>query len=603
LITIDTLRADYLGCNGSPHAPTPNLDRIATEGVNFTRARASVPLTLPSHASILTANQPPTHTVRDNGGFRLPDEQISLAEVLEKQGFRSIAVVSSFVLDHRYGLNQGFEVYDDRVWSDLSEIENLATERSGDQVFQSFRSWLRVVEAEQRFFAWVHLYDPHAPHEPPEPFRSRYRDNPYAGEVAYVDEIVGKLLGELSSSDRLDRTVVAVVGDHGEGLGDHGESTHSLLIHNSTLHVPMMIRAPGLIPPKTVVGQLVRTIDLAPTLIDLLGLEVDIGEGVSLKPLLGNASEARELEALTSYSESLYGQINLGWAPLFGLETSDYRLILGPSPELFKISEDPGETKNLIDAEPEVFQELRDRLSQIEQLPESRDADPKQKLSVWNQIQVGIALYGQNDFSAAARTFEEVLRDDPEVLLAYEFLGASLEKGGEFEKAQRNYEAALSSGIDSAQIRVGLGKIHLSRGNPSAAVAQLERAIEIDPRSTEAHYYLGNAYRAAKKTDLAVAQYRAAVALNPSYVWAWNGLGMTLAEQGADSEALRAFRRAVDTDPGAALGYFNLAVHLERMGSTQQTIDAYRRFLDLSDGQELDRERALALQALERLDS
>jgi len=639
LITIDTLRADHVGCNGSQHAPTPHLDRIAAEGVNFTRARAQVPLTLPSHASILTGNTPPSHTVRDNGSYRLPDSQLTLAEVLSSKGYRSIAIVSSFVLDRRFGLSQGFEVYDDRVWSEVSEIENLESERTGGEAFESFRSWLQLVEREQRFFVWVHLYDPHAPYRPPEPFLSRYAEDAYSGEVAYVDEIVGRMLQELSDSGRLDRTVVAVVGDHGEGLGDHGESTHSLLIYNSTLHVPMMIRAPGLVPPERVVERLVRSIDLAPTLLDMLGIEVGLGEGVSLMPLIREPTLSSTMEELASYSESMFGEINLGWGFLAGLETGRYRLIAGPEPELFDLELDPKETLNRVAQNAEIYARLTEELSEWsgESRPESppigpaHDSselqrlrslgylsgsktkspstaadgpiDPKQKLAVWNRIQEGISLYGREDFRAAAAAFETVLRDDSGVTLAYEFLGSSYEEMGESEKAERVYERALALGLESAQIRLSLGKLYLEKGRADAAVSELERSTALDPLSAEGHFYLGNAYRDAGDGARAVEQYRSALGLNASYLWAWNGLGMTLARQGAQTEALQAFRRAVDIDPSAAYGYFNLAAQLERMGEIEPAIEAYRRFLELAEDPDLAQQRQQATKAIERLGS
>jgi len=239
LITLDTLRADYLSCNGSKKVHTPHLDRLAQGGVNFTRARTSVPLTLPAHASIMTGNYPPLHGVRDNGGYRLAEEQLTLAEILHGQGYETAAFIGAFVLDRRFGLAQGFNVYDEGRWGNAGGLENLAAERSGDAVRDAFTNWLESRAGGQPFFAWVHLYDPHAPHNPPEAFRKRFADDPYAGEVAYTDAVVGKIVKDLESHKLLDSTLIAVVGDHGEGLGEHGERTHSLLIYNSTIHVPM----------------------------------------------------------------------------------------------------------------------------------------------------------------------------------------------------------------------------------------------------------------------------------------------------------------------------------------------------------------------------
>ncbi|MCP3994427.1 MAG: sulfatase, partial [bacterium] len=291
LITLDTFRADYLSYNGSSKLKTPNLDRLARGGVNFVRARSPVPLTLPSHTSILTGNYPPSHTVRDNADYIVPEEQLTLAEVLRSQGYNTAAFVGSFVLDSRFGLAQGFDLYDDRLASDLATLESFEAERSAGEVSSAFERWLRDRDRSRPFFSWVHFFDAHAPFVPPEPYLSRHQSDPYAGEIAYIDEVVGRIITKLESDDLLDVTIVAVVGDHGEGLGEHRELTHSVLIYNSTLHVPMMVHAPGLIPSEAKVGQLVRTIDLAPTLLDYLGSSVELGEGISLRSRIDDAIE------------------------------------------------------------------------------------------------------------------------------------------------------------------------------------------------------------------------------------------------------------------------------------------------------------------------
>ncbi len=276
LITIDTLRADALSCNGSKKVSTPQLDLLARGGVNFTRARSSVPLTLPAHASIMTGNYPPVHGVRDNGTYRLAEEQVTLAEVLDRQGYETAAFIGAFVLDRNFGTAQGFDVYDEGSWGAADTLGNLAAERNAKAVYDAFSKWLEGRAGGEPFFVWIHLYDPHAPYIPPEPYRTQYADDPYAGEVAYSDAMVGRIVEDLRSRGLLDSTLVAVVGDHGEGLGEHGEQTHSLLIYNSTIHVPMLLYLPGLIPSGKTVAQLTRTIDLAPTILDYLGVSLDL---------------------------------------------------------------------------------------------------------------------------------------------------------------------------------------------------------------------------------------------------------------------------------------------------------------------------------------
>ena len=640
LITIDTLRADHLSCNGSQKVRTPNLDRLAREGVNFTRARSPVPLTLPAHASILTGNYPPTHTVRSNGEYRLPEQQDSLAELLQDRGYRTGAFVASFVLDRRFGLDQGFDHYDDRVWSNVEELEELETERTAEEILAAFTRWLADDDGSAPFFAWIHLYDPHAPYEPPEPYRSEYHGDPYSGEIAYTDSIVGKIVSELQIRERLSNTLMAVVGDHGEGLGDHGESTHSLLIYNSTLHVPMMIRAPGTVAAGRVIDDLVRVIDLAPTLLDYLGMQEGLGEGISLRPRIDVSAESADLEAieLTAYAESFYPELALGWSPLRGLESAGYRFVLASRPQLFDLSEDPGETLDKIDSEPAIYQRLkrqlaelvgafeatastaetasldsasRERLESLGYLTSTAKSagrrgpppDPMENIELWNRIQLGIAQLGGSHYSEAVKTFETVLVDDPDIPLVYEYLGACWRQLGEDARAEKVYRQALNRGLESPRFRDELGRMLLQRGEIEAAERELQLAVSLDPLSVVIHYDLGNLYRQKRELSRAVEHYDAALEINPSYIWAWNGLAMSLAGLDRSTRALAAFRRVVEIDPQGAAGYFNLAVHLERSRMNLEAIKTYRKFLELSEGSEFATQRQMAQTAIERLSS
>src|SRR5262245_37073788 len=288
LVSLDTTRADHLGCYGYEAAQTPRLDALAGSGLRFAQATTVMPLTLPAHASLMTGTFPGTHGVRDNGGFYVPDDQRTLAEVLRERGYRTGGFISAFVLDSRWGIQQGFERYFDEF--DLSKYEGVgmdAVQRPGGEVVDKALEWL-AADREKPFFAWVHLYDPHAPYEAPEPFRSRFPRNmqgAYDAEVAYADSLVGRLLDSLASDGRLAETLVVVVGDHGESLGEHEEQSHGFFIYDADVHIPLILAGPGV--PERVVNDQVRIVDVMPTVLDLLGVEAPGAvQGKSLLPLV-----------------------------------------------------------------------------------------------------------------------------------------------------------------------------------------------------------------------------------------------------------------------------------------------------------------------------
>jgi pentatricopeptide repeat protein len=631
LITIDTLRADHLSCNGSKDVKTPHLDRLAAGGVNFRRARTTAPLTLPAHASIMTGLDPPEHGVRDNGSYRLPEDRLTLAETLAERGYETAAFVGAFVLEHRFGLDQGFDLYDDDVGTDEAMLESLEAERDADAVVSVFSGWLDERDAEVPFFAWVHIYDPHAPYTPPEPYRSRYAGDPYAGEVAFADAAVGTMIAGLESKNLLGSTVVAVVGDHGEGLGEHDEATHSVLVYNSTSHVPMLAHAPGLISAGTAVPQLVRVIDLAPTLLDYLGLEPSLGRGVSLRPLVeGGATR----DPWTAYSESLYPRLNLGWSELRAVESGTHRYILAPREELYDLAVDPGETVNRAAELPEVAAALRRLLedtisadvapdraahgavdaetrAMLEKLgylsksgtPRTEDspADPKDRIAVWNRIQHGLFLSGRGDHAGALVILNRALTSEPDMPILYESIGSSYMRLGRYEEAERVYRRALERGIDSPDVRLNLGVIRYRRGDLNTAEQELRRALALKESGVEAHYRLADVYQAQKRYAQAVEHYRRALEINPRYIYAWNGLGMALALQGDGAKALDAFHEVVRLDPDQPRGYLNLAVHLERMRRIEEALETYRKFMSLAGEQEFARERRIAAEAIDRL--
>ncbi len=346
LFTLDTLRADRLHCYGYEKIATPALDALAAEGVRVDDAVSVVPMTLPAHASIMTGDYPPRHGVRDNGTYRLAAQQETLAEHLKSQGYSTAAFIAAFVLDRRYGLAQGFDVYDDAITPEQGAAggEPLNPQRRGDVVVDSATRWLQAHEkaaSGQPFFMWIHLFDPHTPYDAPEPFKRRYSRNPYDGEVAFLDMQVGRFVDRLRELGLLERTVIAVVGDHGEGLGDHGESTHSLLIYESTIRVPMIFHSPAIIREGQVVrGRVAATVDVVPTLLDLLGLDAGGHDGESLlkKPVDPDRAV---------YVETLAPKLNHGWSPLYALRRHHDKYIDAPTPEYYDLKSDSGELHNL----------------------------------------------------------------------------------------------------------------------------------------------------------------------------------------------------------------------------------------------------------------
>ena len=337
IVTLDTTRADYLPAYGSRNLETPALDRLAREGVVFEQATTSAPLTLPAHCTIFTGLFPPHHGVRDNADRALPDTQTTLAEVLKNRGMRTAAFVGSIVVGENRGLTQGFDTYSAPVRTGFHE----GMRRPGQAVVDDALAWLQRPESSP-FFAWVHLFDAHAPYALPEPYRTIYQDAPYLGALAVLDAQVARLVEALEARGELDRTLIVVASDHGESLGDHGEDSHGILVYQSTLHVPLIMRVPGLAPRR--VADVTRLADVMPTVLGLLHVPAPSMDGVSLAALITGRAKHLDLEA---YSESAY-PLRFGWSELHALRAGRYKFISAPRPELYDLEADPGEQRNIL---------------------------------------------------------------------------------------------------------------------------------------------------------------------------------------------------------------------------------------------------------------
>jgi arylsulfatase A-like enzyme len=405
LVTLDTTRADALGAYGG-RAVTPSLDRLAAEGVVFEQASTVAPLTLPAHSSLLTGLFPPGHGIHGNGQNALGAESITLAEALKARGFRTGAFVASFVLDHRWGLDQGFDVYHDPGAGAGPHIDPDSIRRSADDVVDDALGWMQRM-GDDRFFAWLHFYDAHAPARPPAEFAPVSADDDYFAAIGFVDFQLSRVTTFLAEHQLADRTIVAIVGDHGESLGEHGEPTHGLFVYQSVVRVPLIIRAPLANMRGRRVSEPVRIVDVMPTVLDLLKqpavLPVD---GQTLVPLMAGGARASRLEA---YSESRYGFDRFGWSPLSALRDGRFKLILAPRPELYDLDADPTESSNLYLQHADLAASMTVRLRTLAQPAQAASAS----VPVDAETRARLASLGYVAAPARAPRTEARTLDDP----------------------------------------------------------------------------------------------------------------------------------------------------------------------------------------------
>ncbi|HEX4953168.1 MAG TPA: sulfatase-like hydrolase/transferase [Thermoanaerobaculia bacterium] len=582
LITLDTVRADRLGSYGGPAGLTPHLDELAAGGVRFAQAMAAAPLTLPSHATILSGVLPPAHGLHLNGFGALPADTPTLATRLSAAGYRTAAFVASFVLDRRFGLARGFEVYDDQVDRSDERRAALEAERPGREVVNRALAWLGQDEA-RPFFAWVHLYDAHAPYAPPEPFAARWAGRPYEGEVAAVDHEVGRLLTHLEREKLAQRTLVVVAADHGEGLGEHGELTHGLLLYEPTVRVPWLMRAPGLLPEGSTVSTPVGLADLAPTVLGLLQVEGVAGpaEGLGGSDLSAALRADRAPEAEEEYAESRY-PASFGWSPLAVLRRGSLKYISAPQPELYDLGRDPAESENRAAALPDAASALaggleRIGLAELGRPAAAPDAETRARLAALGYVSAPAP-------AAGGRAGEPLRRDPKEVVhlfRAYEGAQRAMSEG-RFDLAQPELERILAQDPGNAVFRVALAKAVRARGDLPRAIALYRQATEAAPADPDAWYSLASALEEAGQGEAALAALERTLGLDPSRPEAWNAAGVAHAGAGRLAEAKSRFERAVELDPGNARGWNNLGNVARDLGLTAEAEGAYRRAIEIA---------------------
>ncbi|HVG25260.1 MAG TPA: tetratricopeptide repeat protein, partial [Thermoanaerobaculia bacterium] len=643
LITIDTLRADSTGFGGSTRVKTPFLDSLAAKGTVFANAHAHNVVTLPSHTNILTGLLPYQHGIRDNAGFELDPKHETVATMLKRAGYTTGAFVGAFPLDARFGLDQGFDVYDDNYGKGQAAFDFSVQERRADAVLQAATSWWRANEGKKRFL-WVHVYDPHAPYAPPEPFAAEYRDAPYLGEIAYVDRQLGDAFGALTGD-----ALIVVTGDHGEALGDHGEITHGLFTYEATLKVPLLVSGGG--TAHGVWREAVRHVDIVPTILE--------AAGVPLPQTLAGTQLFRGGDRDT-YFESLSANLNRGWAPLTGVIRGGVKYIDLPLVELYDLPSDPAEQKNVADdrrrdvdaarrflaplraslapAPRTISAEAMARLRSLGYVSGTSAAkteytaadDPKNLIHLDTKLHEVITRFQHKQPEQALQLAREVVNERPDMAFGREMLALMLRQNGrlndaiaELEKLVARPEATDDNRVQLALLLSETGRAeratHLlepfsdsdnpdllnaygvalaDAGKPQDAMRQWQRVLALDENNAPAYQNLGIVALRANDMRTARAQLSRALQLNPRLPLALNTLGVISARENDLRSAVAYWNQAIALDPQQFDALYNSGLVLTQAGRYAEARKALEQFVRTAPSPKYDKERITARRAL-----
>jgi choline-sulfatase len=593
LVTVDTLRADHVGAYGDAKAQTPAVDRLAREGVLVEEAVAQVPETRPSHASMLTGRYPYEHGVRDNAAGPIAPGMPTLATLLKAAGYDTAAFIAAYPVSRSSGLDRGFDVYDDPFETAVDG----RTERRAQEVVERALGWLGRPRS-RPFLLWVHLFDPHAPYTPPPPFAGRFSGRPYDGEVAYADSQVERLVAWLDRSGQRQRTLVVVTSDHGEGLGQHGEEEHGILVYDSTLHVPLVLSWPGRLPAGTRVRGQFRSVDLLPSVLDLLGVPAVRTSGASRADAIAHGGRIPDNE---SYAESLYGSIHFGWAKLRALRSHEWKFIEAPRSELYRLPEDPGETRNVLASRAEVANGMRQSLGRhgggagdaAGAAPIDQEA--LERLAALGYVG-GVAeppkVTGK-DPKDGVREFERSRRDMREAQRLF--------KQNDFDRALPLLERLSQGSTGSFNVEFYLGRALLEKGRASEAVPHLRKAMDAAPKATSTAFYLAQAQVAAGLESEAATTITRGLEKTPDNPDLLEVKGRLLLRQDDAAGARVTLERARTLDPRNARVRAELSETFRRMG------DLARAEAEAAEAERLDPKspepcvmRGLALASLDR---
>ena len=608
-ITVDTLRADHLGCYGYTQIQTPNIDQLAHAGARFTQAYTPVPVTLPAHAALFTGTFPMATGMHDFSGNKLPAGAATLAKVLRDNGYATAAFIGSAVLDSRFGLNQGFDTYFDHFeFSRLDEAHLDQMERRGDLVMDEALRWLKG-NPRQPFLIWVHLYDPHDPYTPPEPYASRYRARPYDGEIAFDDAQVGRLVAYLKQQALFDKSVIVVAGDHGEGLGEHGERTHGFFIYNSTLHVPLLMKLPGVAP--RVIADEVSLVDVMPTL--LQALKIPVPASVQGRSLLGQVLGRPAAGRSNLYAESYLPLLHFRWSQLRSLQSRGMKYIDAPRPEIYDTRTDPKERKNLYAARQALGHEMRDRLyGLIRRFTPASGAgtekeltdpallerlrslgyvavsagtfaeasgkplpDPKDRVQVYELVAEAMADGQHGRYEESLRKLHEAEKTESASLSIHYLIALDYYRLKDYRRAIERFQSALQLNPQFALAAYYLGVAQLQTGDLDGAAASFLHTLELDSTNFSAAFNLGAVYTRQKRVDDALQAFQRAIEILPDYAEAHEALGELYLYLKRTDEAVRELERAVAIAPEMRKAHYHLGRAYQALG---RTADAQREF-------------------------
>jgi arylsulfatase A-like enzyme/Flp pilus assembly protein TadD len=619
LITIDTVRADHLGCYGYSKIKTPTLDSLAHDGIVFERAISQVPLTWPSHTAILTGTYPFQNGVQDFTGQPLDPLFRSVAQAFKKNGYRTGAVVSAYVLDRVWGLARGFDFYDDAFAPEEFQKKDigLVDRKAGESVSHAIR-WLKnnASASRQPFFFWLHLYDPHSPYDPPEPFHTEYRDHPYDGEIAYADHELGRLITWLKIHQLYNSTLIVALSDHGESLGEHGEQEHGYFVYNSTVQIPLIVKPPagsGVRPGR--VAATVETTSVAPTLLKLAGLKDEIEKQFTSPHLFGKEID----DDHAAYSETFYTFNSFGWSPLHSLQTKRFHYIDAPRPELYDLLADPDEKNNLAAQQSATIAVFKDKLQAklqqnpykattnlsvsmspdaLEKLralgyvayhsPVSAEAlakglpDPKDKLDEFNTILAAQDAFRLRNFSIGEALLAKVRRQDPQMYIVPFMLGEAASKQKNWEESAAEFKRCLELNPEFDQAMTGLAQALLLAGKYDEAREWARNALKRNLSNYKAWYELA-AIEAHNDKAAAIADYEKAVTIQSNFPPLQRDLGMLYFEQRNYPQAAKHLARAAELGINDARLFNFLGICYDRTGQLEQAIESYHRALNLDD--------------------
>ncbi len=580
LVTVDTLRADHLGCYGYQEARTPVIDSLAKEGVRFRRAYSHQPITLPSHATIMTGAHPAYHGVHDNGLFSLPGKAETLAEALQQKGFATGAIISSYVMHRQYGLDQGFDHYDDSLSSRKSSGGAGFVEMKAGKVSDRGLAWIKD-HTDHRWMLWLHYFDPHKYYQPPEKFR-KITSHPYDGEIAYADHELGRVIRYLEKSGLRDNTLIILTSDHGEGLGQHGEQTHMIFLYNTTTHVPLIFSLPGVLPAGRDTDRVASLMDVAPTVLELLDIKPPGSmQGRSLVELLFSDPPERKEKPVLMETRSPWHQY--GWSPLKAIVANGYKYVEAPRPELYNLRDDFNETEDLYEQEKGRARAMARKLSDLRKRYGRDSLSSRSRMEMDKKSQQKLASLGYV-FSGGGPAEPMAMAPDPKdrkdslerINRAHTFYNA-----GKKDRAINLMEKVVSRNPRNRRAMNRLSIWYISTGRGGKAKELLKKIVEQDPGFVEAWYNLGSVYLDMGKVEEAVKVADSLIERNPRYAKAYNLKGAALARRGKHEPAIANYEKAVELFPTYDEAWFNLGLSCSKKGQLRRSREAFNKALEI----------------------